>query len=178
MVLGAKAITLQSADAQPALKAQAQSARAATAALPAVLLWPAPPASCVGLVRSDQPALLPVAAGNAGLALSAPCVSTPVAKLPHYDRGPGRFTGGQACCRLLGLWAPPTDCCSACMPHHHPPPVALMSLPANHQRLHHQSSCSQQATTTSSAPPPPGCTSGLPSRACAACEHVTWQSST
>lgn len=102
-----------------------QSARAATAALPAVLLWPALPASCVGLVRSDQPVLLPVAAGDAGLALSAPCVSTPVAKLPHYDRGPGRFTGGQACCRLLGLWPPPTDYCSACMPHHHPPLCCL-----------------------------------------------------
>lgn len=33
------------------------------------------------------------AAGNGGLALCSPCLSTPVAKLPHYDRGPGRFTG-------------------------------------------------------------------------------------
>jgi hypothetical protein len=41
--------------------------------------------------------------GDGGLVLCAPCLSTPVAKLPHYDRGPGRFTGE---CKPSGLdWA-------------------------------------------------------------------------
>lgn len=120
------------------------------------------------------------AEGERGLALVAPSVTTALAPLPAYDRGPGRFTGalgealawvcvqeqawgsdwrlgqlrrgafGRAAALLLLQPHPPS---SLSFPGLSSPPTHPSTRPPTHRPL-------PQATTTSSAPPWPGCTSG------------------
>lgn len=83
----------------------------------------------------------PAGDAEGSLTLTAPCVSTALAKLPAYDRGPGRFTGGgkqgAACMRLQIRRCCPTKCgclrsaTNWCSPCHMLPP-ARQPLPEVH----------------------------------------------